>query len=108
MLRTSSNRRAADVKRAVANVNGFLEDRSNFALFKRMGTPMVEAMLPKVIDSGVPFVATFSGALSIRPKNVRNVFNIRASYADEAEQLVQHLAPVGTSGHQAHSRHLPK
>ena len=84
-----------DVKRALANVAGFMEDRSNFALFNCMGTPAIEAMLPKVIESGIPFFAPFSGALSIRPKNTRNVFNIRASYADEAEQLVQHLATVG-------------
>lgn len=84
-----------DVKRALTNVAGFMEDRSNFALFNCMGTPAIEAMLPKVIESGIPFFAPFSGALSIRPKNTRNVFNIRASYADEAEQLVQHLATVG-------------
>ena len=84
-----------DVKRALANVGGFLEDRSKFALFNCMGTPMIEAMLPQVIESGIPFFAPFSGALSGRPKNVRNVLNIRASYADEAEQLVQHLATVG-------------
>jgi len=84
-----------DVKRALANVKGFIEDRSNFALFNCMGTPMIEAMLPQVIESGIPFFAPFSGALSARPKNARNVFNIRASYADEAEQLVQHLATIG-------------
>lgn len=84
-----------DVKRALANVKGFIEDRGNFALFNCMGTPMIEAMLPQVMESGVPFFAPFSGALSVRPKNDRNVFNIRASYADEAEQLVQHLATIG-------------
>ena len=84
-----------DVKRALANVKGFIDDRSNFALFNCMGTPMIEAMLPQVMESGVPFFAPFSGALSARPKNARNVFNIRASYADEAEQLVQHLATIG-------------
>lgn len=84
-----------DVKRALANVKGFIEDSNNFALFNCMGTPMIEAMLPQVIESGIPFFAPFSGALSVRPKNARNVFNIRASYADEAEQLVQHLATVG-------------
>lgn len=84
-----------DVKRALANVNGFMDDRSNFALFNCMGTPMVEAMLPRVVESGIPFFAPFSGALSVRPKGVRNVFNIRASYADEAEQLVQHLTTIG-------------
>ena len=84
-----------DVKRALANVNSFIEDRGNFALFNCMGTPMIEAMLPRVIETGIPFFAPFSGALSVRPKNVRNVFNIRASYADEAEQLVQHLTTIG-------------
>ena len=84
-----------DIKRSQANVKAFLEDRSYFALFNCMGTPMIEAMLPQVIEAGIPFFAPFSGALSVRPKNVRNVFNIRASYADEAEQLVQHLATIG-------------
>lgn len=84
-----------DIKRSLTNVKGFIEDSNNFALFNCMGTPMIEAMLPLVIESGIPFFAPFSGALSVRPKNIRNVFNIRASYADEAEQLVQHLATVG-------------
>lgn len=84
-----------DVKRALANVSGFIDDKSNFALFNCMGTPMIEAMLPQVTASGIPFFAPFSGALSVRPANARNVFNIRASYADEAEQLVQHLATIG-------------
>lgn len=84
-----------DVKRALGNVTGFIDDKSNFALFNCMGTPMIEAMLPQVLESGMPFFAPFSGALSARPANARNVFNIRASYADEAEQLVQHLATIG-------------
>jgi ABC-type branched-subunit amino acid transport system substrate-binding protein len=84
-----------DVKRALANADAFLADRSTFALFNCMGTPMIDAMLPQVIESGLPFFAPFSGALLARPKNARNVFNIRASYPDEAEQLVQHLATVG-------------
>lgn len=83
------------MKRALANVQGFLADRGNFALFNCMGTPMIEAMLPQVIESGVPFFAPFTGALLARPKEVRNIFNIRASYPDEAEQLVRHLATIG-------------
>jgi branched-chain amino acid transport system substrate-binding protein len=83
-----------DVPKALANVQGFLADKDCFALFNCMGTPMIDAMLPKVIENGMPFFAPFTGALLARPK-VRNVFNIRASYPDEAEQLVQHLATVG-------------
>lgn len=84
-----------DVKRALANVSQFMEDRSTFALFTCFGTPAVEAMLPQVIESGIPFFAPFTGALSARPRNARNVFNIRASYAEEAEQLVQQLITIG-------------
>lgn len=84
-----------DAKRAVANVEGMMEDADTFALFNCMGTPSIAAMLPKVIESGMPFFAPFTGALLARPKGVRNVFNIRASYPDEAEQLVQHLATIG-------------
>lgn len=84
-----------DVQRALNNVKGFISDRNNFALFNCMGTPMVEAMLGTVIESGMPFFAPFTGALSAHPKGAPNVFNIRASYADEAEQLVRHLSTVG-------------
>jgi branched-chain amino acid transport system substrate-binding protein len=84
-----------DVPRALANARGFLADKECFALFNCMGTPMVGAMLPAVLESGTPFFAPFTGALLARPAGARNVFNIRASYPDEAEQLVQHLATIG-------------
>ena len=84
-----------DVKRSLDNVKGFIEDRGTFAIFNCLGTPMVEAMLPQVIASGIPFFAPLTGAQSARPKNARNVFNIRASYADETAHLVQHLATLG-------------
>jgi branched-chain amino acid transport system substrate-binding protein len=84
-----------DVKRAVANVGTFLGNKDTFALFNCMGTPMIEAMLPQVVESGVPFFAPFTGAKLARPKGVRNILNIRASYSDEAEQMVQHLTTIG-------------
>jgi branched-chain amino acid transport system substrate-binding protein len=83
-----------DVKRAVANMEGFIANSEIFALFNCMGTPMVEAILPKVTASGIPFIAPLTGALLARPK-VRHVFNVRASYPDEAEQQVQHLSTIG-------------
>ena len=84
-----------DVKRALANIKTLTDERSTFALFNCMGTPMIEAMLPQVLESGVPFFAPFTGALVSRPKGAKNIFNIRASYAEEAEQLVRHLATIG-------------
>ena len=83
-----------DVKRAVANVDGFIADSSTFALFNCFGTPMCEAVLPTVVAAGIPFFAPFTVELSLRVKE-RSVFNIRASYPDEAEQLVKHLSTLG-------------
>ena len=84
-----------DVRRSLSNVKGFLADSSYLAIFNCLGTPMIEAMLPKVIASGIPFFAPFTGATLSRTPNARSVFNIRASYADEAEKLVQHLSTIG-------------
>lgn len=84
-----------DVRRATTNVKSFLGDGSYFAIFGCLGTPMVEAMLPSVIEAGIPFFAPLTGALLARPKGVRTIFNIRASYADETEHLVRHLATIG-------------
>jgi ABC-type branched-subunit amino acid transport system substrate-binding protein len=84
-----------EIPRALANVDKFLADPDCFALFNCMGTPMVGAMMPKVLESGVPFFAPFTGAQLSRIPGARNVFNIRASYADEADKAVQHLATIG-------------
>jgi branched-chain amino acid transport system substrate-binding protein len=84
-----------DAKRALANVTTFLANKETFAVFNCLGTPMVEAVLPQVIESGVPFFAPLTGAKLARPKGVRNILNVRASYADEAEQMVQHLTTIG-------------
>ncbi|GKT01928.1 ABC transporter substrate-binding protein [Acidovorax sp. SUPP3434] len=84
-----------DIPRALANVDKFLADREQFALFNCMGTPMVEAMLPKVLPSGMPFFAPFTGAMLSRVKGARSVFNVRATYAEEADKLVQHFSTLG-------------
>lgn len=86
---------AYEVPRALTNVKTLMADPATFALFNCMGTPMIEAMLPMVLDAKMPFFAPFTGALLSRVPQ-RSVFNIRASYAEEAEKLVQHLATLGT------------
>ena len=39
-----------DVPRALANAQAFLADKDCFALFNCMGTPAIDAMLPKVLE----------------------------------------------------------
>jgi branched-chain amino acid transport system substrate-binding protein len=84
-----------DVKQSLANIQGFLADKTTFGLFGCMGTPMVEALLPLIRNTDVPCFAPFTGATSVRPTDMRNVFHVRASFAEETEHLVQHLGIIG-------------
>ena len=84
-----------EVARSVANVDQLLAMPDCLALFNCMGTAMVAAFLPKVMQTGVPLFAPFTGAQLARVKGARNIFNIRASYADEAQKVVQHLHTLG-------------
>lgn len=84
-----------DATRALNNAVELMADPDMFALFNCMGTPMTAAILPKVRASGIPLFAPFTGALAVRPRDMRNVFYIRPSYPDEGERLVQHLDTIG-------------
>jgi ABC-type branched-subunit amino acid transport system substrate-binding protein len=86
---------AYDVKRSQDNLRDFLKDPEMFGLFGVMGTPMVEAMLPMIRNTDVPCFAPLTGASSARPADMRNVLNVRASYPEEADRLVEHLATIG-------------
>ncbi|MFN3377079.1 MAG: ABC transporter substrate-binding protein [Burkholderiaceae bacterium] len=81
-------------QRTVENVRAMLSQGSAFALLSCVGTPNNAAILPLVEESGLPYVAPLTGAASVR-KSVRNVFHVRASYADEAQRLVQRLSQMG-------------
>jgi ABC-type branched-subunit amino acid transport system substrate-binding protein len=84
-----------DVKRSVDNVKGFLRDPNLFALFGCLGTPVIEALLPLIRNTDIPCFTPLTGASSARPADMRNVLNIRASYPEEAERLVEHLSTIG-------------
>jgi len=72
-----------------------IEDDKVFALFGYVGTPTFNAAAPLIKESRVPLVAAFTGAESLRDPVIRYVFNVRASYFDETEQIVQHLTSMG-------------
>jgi branched-chain amino acid transport system substrate-binding protein len=78
-------------QRTLQNVNGYIENDDVFALFGVFGTPNNEAIVPSAIKAGLPMVGPYTGALSIRRRELRGLFNIRASYADETDKLVEHL-----------------
>lgn len=81
--------------RAVDQTLAMIEKEKVFALFGYVGTPTANAVLPIVKEMKVPLVGLFTGAMSLREPVTREVFNVRASYDDEAETLVAHFVDQG-------------
>lgn len=81
----------------VLNVRKMIADDGVFSLFNLTGTANVAAILPMLSSDSqaVPLISPFTGADLLRTPAMDHVFNIRASYGDEAEKLVQHLTTLG-------------
>ncbi|MFZ6844179.1 ABC transporter substrate-binding protein [Undibacterium sp. RuTC16W] len=80
---------------AAANTKKLIENEDVFALFGYVGTPTSNASLPIFTAAKVPFFAPFTGAQSLREPLNRQIFNIRGSYFDETEHLVERLVRTG-------------
>ncbi len=66
-----------------------------FALFGYIGTPTSLAALPLAIKANLPFIAPFTGAMSLREPLNKLVFHLRASYEDETAAIVKQLNTLG-------------
>lgn len=77
--------------RTVANTKQLIDRESVVALFGYIGTPTSNAALPLFTQAGVPFIGAFTGAESLRNPPNPLIFNVRASYFDETERIVDHL-----------------
>ena len=75
----------------VKNTNDLLDKEHALALFGYVGTSTTLAALPVVTANQVPFIAPVSGAEALRRPFNRMVFNVRASYLDEAQYIVGQL-----------------
>ncbi len=84
-------------ERAKANTEKLINDEKVLALFGYVGTPTSNASLPVFTKAKVPFVGAFTGAQSLRDPFNRYIFNVRASYFDETEDIVRHLTSVGVT-----------
>lgn len=82
-------------ERAAANTRKLIAEDKVLALFGYVGTPTSNAALPIFTEAKVPFVGAFTGAQSLREPFNRYIFNVRASYFDETEQIVAHLVQQG-------------
>ncbi len=82
-------------KLAADNTKKLIEEDRVFLLFAYVGTPTSQASLPIFTAAKVPFVAPFTGAELLRAPFNRYIFNVRASYYDETEKIVDYLARTG-------------
>jgi ABC-type branched-subunit amino acid transport system substrate-binding protein len=90
-----------ETEKTVANTKTLLNDKHAFALLAYYGSsPTTEAMNGVFGPARVPLVGTISGAATLREPlssnaNSRYMFNVRASYADETEAIVNQLVSLG-------------
>jgi ABC-type branched-subunit amino acid transport system substrate-binding protein len=80
-----------DPDKCIDAVGNLVEEDKVFCLAGFVGTPTAKAALPIATEAGVPVVGLFTGAMFLRTPPQKLVFNVRASYNDETEVLVERL-----------------
>jgi branched-chain amino acid transport system substrate-binding protein len=87
---------AYEPEKATANTKKLIDEEKVFALFGYVGTPTSNAALALSKPAKVPFFGAFTGAESLRTPFERTIFNVRASYFDETEKIVEQLTSLGS------------
>ncbi len=77
--------------RSIEAVKKLIEEDKVFAVAGPVGTPTSAAVQPIATAAGVPFIGAFTGAEFLREPYKPLVMNIRASYFQETEAMVEHL-----------------
>ena len=77
--------------RTAAHTHSLLKTQQVFALLGYVGTPTSRAAVPLALQAQVPYLFPFTGAEFLRTPIKPWVFNIRASYIEETEQLVERV-----------------
>ena len=78
--------------KCVAQTKALIDDDKIFSLLGYVGTPTATAIMPLLAQNpNLVFLAPFTGAEFLRSPLKKNVFNVRASYFDETEGLIEHL-----------------
>ena len=77
--------------KSIEAVKKLLEDDKVFAIAGPVGTPTSAATQPIATAAGAPFIGAFTGAEFLREPHKPLVMNIRASYFQETEAMVEHL-----------------
>jgi ABC-type branched-subunit amino acid transport system substrate-binding protein len=77
--------------KSIEAVKRLLEEDKVFAIAGAVGTPTSAATQPIATAAGAPFIGAFTGAEFLREPHKSLVMNIRASYFQETEAMVEHL-----------------
>src|SRR5579864_2566575 len=77
--------------RAIEGVKKLIDEDKVFAIVGAVGTPTSAATQPIATAAGVPFIGAFTGAEFLREPFKPLVLNVRASYFQETEAMVEHL-----------------
>jgi ABC-type branched-subunit amino acid transport system substrate-binding protein len=77
--------------RSIEVTRKLIEEDKVFALIGHVGTPTSAATQPIAAQTGVPFIGPFTGAEFLRNPFQPNVVNVRASYFQETEEMVERL-----------------
>ena len=85
------------VDETVRLTQALLDRHQAVALIGFAGTANVGEVLKQgILEKGrIALVAPYTGGEALRKAENRNIFHIRAGYADEAEHMVDHLVTVG-------------
>jgi branched-chain amino acid transport system substrate-binding protein len=78
-------------EKTAAATKALIEQDKVFVLFGYVGTPTSAAAVPLASRAGVPYLFPFTGAEFLRNPVNKLVFNVRASYFDETELMVERL-----------------
>ena len=78
-------------EKSAAATKVLIEQDKVFALFGYVGTPTSAAAVPLAVRAGVPYLFPFTGAEFLRNPVNKVVFNVRASYFDETELMVERM-----------------
>ena len=78
-------------QKTIEAMKKMLGEEKVFAIVGAVGTPTSNAGQPIATEAKVPFIGPFTGAEFLRNPYNRYVVNIRTSYFQETEALIEHL-----------------
>jgi len=84
-----------DVKRTVDNTRKLVLEDKVFLLYNSTGTAHTAAVLPLLTENKTIAFGPVTGAATFRDTFNRYLFNVRASYAAEAQRIVQQQVQLG-------------